>query len=1266
MQKKMYRVELIVALGLLMALFACSKERPVEFAQGQGTNLQSVKDFNGKTFTLETGGEVGSANISSAAALHVGESARGVNNFPVVAYKSDAKLLGDLPIRARPNKKYEIRYVATSNYLKVMLVGAKEDLPYDELSYAEPLADGRYAVPLVGYHVLGYYRLEKQKNASGEDSNVLLEMPETDLARATHFRLDFNSRTLFHQEEKVDVYPANLFDGEWYYSSTVIASAAGSENAIGMENSVDDNFQQASRIKFTKSERLLRAVNVNVDDRLDKKDEVNYRTAIEIPVEWVEYRARKNGTDTDLSEEVVQTSKWSDRPYVKVAFGDARTPIDESEESKPVDIDIADGYFSFTVFKPKSAVRVKYSFLRAGERSYSPRRYFESDRKLFGYFTTVKSTFRNYELQRKEDFEKYVFLSRFNPNAKEIVYHFTSSSPQWVRSIGRLAVDEWNKAFKDAGSATEIKLDESKDVQLGDIRYNAINLVENLNDDGLGGFGPSLTDPNSGEIISATANIYVTSSVSQVTEDLRNYVKSQLGLFDAADVGLGSSALVSIGNTAPKKELLQDWQKMLAAKGRSYSEVMSTKALPKNVSTVDSVFSQVVPGNTLAEIKDKCPEVDDYIDELKQQKVAYNSREQAVLGDCAKKIALNQMAGSLLHEMGHNFGLRHNFHASNDADNFRSASETGTKEVVRTSSVMDYPGPGDDRPLRPGKYDIAAIRFGYLGKAETASNELAVLNTEKSIADNLAAQGKTLKPYKYCTDEDEMYGLDPMCAKWDTGVTPLEVVQNIIDRYNAMYTTMNFRYDRYRAPNPQMLSAYKVAMTFAPLKRFYDQWRFYLGQYVGLGKEYLEDMDKDSYAKTLKAMAQAPLFKEQYNAYYPASRKVFEFLTQTAMLPNRYCVVKANGGTDVVELEKVRDDIYRQSEISVSSCAEKSAAEYFKNKGATVVSEIGNPLNDMRYNLDIKKLDEPLDVIGTKFDRMFAFTTLVRRSEDSLLHKSKHFYPNFLDEPDLREQVSDLLLRRVITGLTIPELDPKKPFLKFEYEKDLLGLDMHLFESGNLVPGKDRLNANRRAAFSTYVTRLQEEVAKAPIVTQVGPYYVAALSEQNNIAGALIQKHRELLQISQIQEVSPNVFSGLNALAAQLPASSDAKNLTVGDFKAIMDAYASMIDQAPAEAKPHLAAVAGQELQLYSGLVPMLEQVSAQDPQKADKMLKSNLVQVLSQQGVKFTLYKDTIPARVNQYMQQAKAVAKLYRDNKADIDSQMDLIQSILLQGQN
>jgi hypothetical protein len=84
----------------------------------------------------------------------------------------------------------------------------------------------------------------------------------------------------------------------------------------------------------------------------------------------------------------------------------------------------------------------------------------------------------------------------------------------------------------------------------------------------------------------------------------------------------------------------------------------------------------------------------------------------------------------LTHEIGHNFGLRHNFKASVDRDHH---PETDT-----STSTMDYVV----GMTSPGTYDGDAMAYGY-------------------------GEGSEENGYLFCTDED--VELDPGCVRWDYG-----------------------------------------------------------------------------------------------------------------------------------------------------------------------------------------------------------------------------------------------------------------------------------------------------------------------------------------------------------------------------------------------------------------------------------------------------------------------------------------------------------------
>ncbi|MDO6527193.1 zinc-dependent metalloprotease [Motilimonas sp. 1_MG-2023] len=189
-------------------------------------------------------------------------------------------------------------------------------------------------------------------------------------------------------------------------------------------------------------------------------------------------------------------------------------------------------------------------------------------------------------------------------------------------------------------------------------------------------------------------------------------------------------------------------------------------------------------------------------------------------------------AKTLVHELGHNLGLRHNFKGSIDASNFFSqqqAKENGLIHVPAYSSIMDYnPSILDALPVF-GPYDLAALQFGYKREVAVLDAKTKAITGVRSVkaydekllkeyldinasvsqelndgvvaalaadleAEATADSTSEVKPYKFCTDGNVSGNSD--CNRHDEGRNHNEINKFAIQRYRDFYEIRNTRNNR--------------------------------------------------------------------------------------------------------------------------------------------------------------------------------------------------------------------------------------------------------------------------------------------------------------------------------------------------------------------------------------------------------------------------------------------------------------------------------------
>ena len=109
-------------------------------------------------------------------------------------------------------------------------------------------------------------------------------------------------------------------------------------------------------------------------------------------------------------------------------------------------------------------------------------------------------------------------------------------------------------------------------------------------------------------------------------------------------------------------------------------------------------------------------------------------------------ISAHMYRSTLVHELGHNLGLRHNFMGSVDKAYFYTEEEAkalGMDTVPAYSSIMDYAASEFDELPIYGKYDIAALRFGYNRQIEASViTEVEETDPETNITKTIKVRSK--------------------------------------------------------------------------------------------------------------------------------------------------------------------------------------------------------------------------------------------------------------------------------------------------------------------------------------------------------------------------------------------------------------------------------------------------------------------------------------------------------------------------------------------
>lgn len=420
-----------------------------------------------------------------------------------------------------------------------------------------------------------------------------------------------------------------------------------------------------------------------------------------------------------------------------------------------------------------NSISLRYSFINYPKNNFQPR----IENQRIGFFSERKTDLSSTDITPYEDLINKWHLEKKDKDKdksvpiKPILFWIENTTPYELRPIIKNAVLAWNIAFEKAGfiNAIEVKMQpDDANWTAGDIRYNTLRWTSSPNPP-FGGYGPSFTNPRTGEILGADIMlewIYLTNRVrySEIFENQENYIKD------------------FCHNSLIKQE------------NRLFGKIAS-EALDLNENEMSRLYEE----------------------------------------------DLYQL---ILHEVGHTLGLNHNFAASSLHNNSDIHNPEITYKEGLSSSVMDYHAlniapigvkQGQYADIKPGKYDILAIKYGYT--PDLSKKDLNNMLEEHSSDE-----------YLFGNDGDDMRspgkGIDPRINTGDMTNNPVEYAkeriilsQNLIPN---LYDVLKFKSDSWES----IYQGYKIL-----LRQIHTSAEIITRQVGGVyvSRGFMSDIDQNPY-----------------------------------------------------------------------------------------------------------------------------------------------------------------------------------------------------------------------------------------------------------------------------------------------------------------------------------------------------------------------------------------------------------------------------------
>ena len=635
------------------------------------------------------------------------------------------------------------------------------------------------------------------------------------------------------------------------------------------------------------------------------------------------------------------------------------------------------------------SVRYQHSFVKLNKLAspdYKAIEYTKKDETNFGFFETERKVL-DIDNNDVVASEKH-FFDRWNPNRTVTYYLSADFAKPENAAIRQSTYDSFkviNDGLKSAGTALRFELkDPVEGMSSGDVRNSMIVLEEDPLAAGVIGYGPHASNPLTGEILSARVIMYLGTMKKYLKHNYDDLVKEKLAkaagtlsvtpnftLTPELEAAMGAGPMITGGtdsaainhtrtqiNTVlrnahaqPGNQFIVQPTDLAKQLNRTVTGPGQLKSFTKDLQERATFMSKncLYPADMINVSESIADGVDKVIDEV-------GLKPWVQLSDAERTKVINLLLPyvylpTLIHELGHNLGLRHNFSGSVDGDNFytqKELTDMGVKRPFAYSSVMDY-GYRTNNELRVlGKYDIAALRYGYTEEVELKDG------TVTSLASLHNSPNLELKPYRYCTDEH--VGVNANCSRFDEGVSLTAMATHYVNAYEARYKRSNFRNNR------RNFSQFSDSAQVGALDDTFVKMRMMFELYERIKNDF--DVADDN-----PAWSSNDFLKDVHQATMIAGR----FFLRVLKTPDLYCaIVKDAEPTKIIGILPIR-------ELSTEAISCFDSENVRLNPGYAIAAQGGKSFQSRKDPASDNHYADQIDVRGIYIDKLLAIHYLTVR-----------------------------------------------------------------------------------------------------------------------------------------------------------------------------------------------------------------------------------------------------------------------------------------------